>query len=166
MAKKKNKYTAAEYRQSFGKKGNRIVKKSEEMEQAEICLWIKDNYPEALYTVDLAGIKLTPYQKGVMKTRCKKGHPDLMFQEWFQDLYCGLAIEYKKLGTPLSMKKIEENDHLSNQWEYLQGLRSREYIAYFAVGPFNCKKIIKAYFEGTEKSLDIMNHYGFPKMKF
>lgn len=166
--KQKTIFTSSEFNMNFGRKGKRIVKKDEEMEQAELCQWLQDQYPfpKLLYTADLAGVKMYKSETHVMKTRCARGHPDFMFQEWFQDMYCGLAIEYKKSGTQLSMRAIENNTHLSEQWDYLKALRERELIAGFIVGPFAFKKVLNAYLEGSEASLAVINHYIFPKMKF
>jgi hypothetical protein len=166
MRKKKSKYTAREYQDLFGKKGGKIVNKTEEMEQAELIEGIKNDYPHILYTVDLGGVYLTPKQRGIHKTRSKRGHPDLMFQEWFLNLFCGLAIEFKPIGTKLTMKIILDNNHLSEQWEYIKSLRERGHIAGFCSGKYCARKVLDAYLEANEKSLDIINHYLFPPMNF
>jgi len=159
---KKTRYTLEEFKRDFGTKGGKIVNKTEEMEQAELIVWIKEKYPDVLYTVDLGGVHLTPQQRKIHNTRSRRGHPDLMFQEWFKDDFCGLAIEFKPTGKKLSMKIILENDHLKEQWEYIQLLKQRGHIGGFCSGIFCAKKVINAYLEGTEKSLKIIDHYLFP----
>ena len=90
----KKMYTPREYQKLIQKKS----KLTESQEQALLCEWIKSTYPKALYVVDLAGLNLTPSQRIIYKTRCKRGVPDFMMQEWFQDKFCGLAIEFKRTG--------------------------------------------------------------------
>ena len=164
--KKKTEYSAREYKDLFGSKGGKIVNKTEEMEQAELIKGIKQDYPNILYTVDLGGVYLTPKQRGIHKTRSRRGHPDLMFQEWFKDIFCGLAIEFKPITTKLTMKIILADDHLSEQWEYIQLLRQRGHIAGFCSGKYFARKVLDAYLEANDRSLKIINHYLFPPMNF
>src|SRR6056300_761058 len=93
---KKKIITARSFQNQYRKK------LTEEQEQSILCKWIKVNYPDVLFTVDLGGIKLSQHQKRIMGTRCKKGHPDLMIQEWYKDKFCGLAIEFKRTGVKVS----------------------------------------------------------------
>ena len=144
-------------------KKNRVIKASdykyihrgnlsEDQEQALLCKWIKENYPDILYTVDLAGIKLNQHQKRIMSTRCKKGHPDLIIQEWYKDKYCGLAIEFKKTDVKVSKTDgtLRKNDHLQKQYNYLMALQSRCYFAVFVSGLDNAKEVIKTYLAGGD----------------
>lgn len=159
--------SASEFRKNFISKNGIITEGSDEAaEQAHVCKYVKDNYPNVLYTVDLAGLDLSPAQRKIYKTRCKRGHPDLMFQEWYKDRYCGLAIEMKAANVPLTMDKIRADKHLSEQLEYLKSLDSRGYIAGFACGKDAAIKIIDAYLEAAPNSLDIINRYLIPKIKF
>lgn len=159
--KRKKIITAKQFKQQFKKKAL-----TEDQEQAILCKWIKQNYPNILYTVDLAGIRLQQYQKSIMKSRAKRGHPDLMFQEWFKDKYCGLAIEFKRTGEVVSKKDgtLRKNDHLSEQLAYLIGLKERYYVAGFVCGLENAKKVITAYLEADSNSIETINKYMYPKM--
>jgi len=159
--------TAKQFRKKYVKKGL-----TEDQEQRKLCIWIKENYPNVLYTVDLGGIKLQPQQKSIMKTRAKRGHPDLMFQEWYKDKYCGLAIEFKRTGvfvtyqTPKAKKGLfkADNDHLMEQLNYIVSLKEREWLAGFVCGLENAKKVIAAYMEAGPNSLGIINQFIYPKI--
>jgi len=101
-----------------------------------------------------------------MSTRARKGHPDIIFQEWFLDKYCGLAIEFKKTGVKVSKKDgtLRKDKHLEEQLKYLTALKERYYIAGFVCGLEDAKKVISAYLEGSTNSLSIINKYIFPKL--
>ena len=64
------------------------------------------------------------------------------------------------------MDIIKADNHLSEQLEYIYELRKRYYIAGFCTGSFNAIKVIDAYLNAGPKSLEIINHYIFPKQKF
>jgi hypothetical protein len=140
---------------------------TEEHEQKLLCEWVKKNYPNVLYTVDLGGIRLTMGQRVIMKSRAKRGHPDLIFQEWFLDKYCGLAIEFKRTGTQLFKLDgtLRKDEHVEEQLSYLIGLKERYYVAGFVVGLEPAKEVIKAYLEAHDTSLSIINKYIYPKLK-
>ena len=168
---KKNKIiTSKQFNSKYRKTSKGIVRSTEESEQASLLEWFKLSYPDAFYTVDMGGVNLSPSQRSIHNTRCKKGHPDLMFQEWYKDLFCGLAIEFKRTGEVLNPSKFkgqtEKAIHLRDQLDYLLGLRSRSWIAGFVVGRVNAEKVIKHYFEAGPNSLEIINKLIYPKMKF
>jgi len=154
------KYSAKQYRNKF------VGRLSEEQEQAILCKWLKATYPNVLYTIDLGGIKLNQNQKRIMATRSRRGHPDIILQEWFLDKYCGLAIEFKRTGEKVAKLDgtLRKNEHLQRQLEYLTALKKRYYIAGFVCGVENAKKVISAYLEANSNSLGIINKYLYPKI--
>lgn len=169
MSKKKNNlFTVSQYKNMIKKK-----RLTEEQEQRKLCKWVKANYPNVLYTIDLGGMSLTKTQRIVHNTRCKRGHPDMMFQEWYKDKYCGLAIEFKRTGEfvtyqrPLAKKGEFKTDdaHLMEQLNYIVSLKEREWLAGFVCGIDNAKKVITAYMEAGQNSLDIINKLIYPKIK-
>ena len=168
MTKKLNQtlFTANEAKALFAKqkKPRNHALISEESEQAELCKWVKRTYPKVLFTVDLGGIKLTPYQRSIMSTRAARGHPDMLFQEW-NGIYCGLAIEFKKTGVAVANKDgtLRSDTHLSEQLDYLLALRERCYVAVFCCGLQAAKAVIAAYLEGGENSINIINQFAYPK---
>jgi hypothetical protein len=155
---KKKIITARSFQNQYRKK------LTEEQEQSILCKWIKVNYPDVLFTVDLGGIKLSQHQKRIMSTRCKKGHPDLMIQEWYKDKFCGLAIEFKRTGVKVSKADgtLRKDDHLKKQLSYIMALRSRCWLACFVSGVENAKEVIKLYLEGD--SLEKINKKIYPKI--
>lgn len=154
--KKNTKMTAAQFVQQHGGR-------SEEKEQAELCKWVKLVYPKLLYTVDLAGLNLSPAQRNIHKTRCKRGHPDLIFDEWYKDKFCALAIEFKKTGTTINQHAIDKDKHLKEQFEYLMELRQRGRLAVFVCGLENAKIVIKHYLEAGPMALKIIEAHSWPK---
>lgn len=153
---------------------NKYFRRTEEQEQRELCIWIKAKYPNVLYTVDLAGMSLTKAQRTVHSTRCKRGCPDLMFQEWLFDHYCGLAIEFKRTGESVTLKDGslitagKKGQHLKEQLEYIKGLRSKRWVAGFVIGIEDAKKVISAYLSPndnpTDSPLRIIDKYIYPKL--
>ena len=107
--------TAQEFREQFTKKPKRKKKvklpvNTEEQDQTAICNYIKLRYPKILYTVDMAGIYIEdPAQRRIHKQRCKRGHPDMIIQEWLSDKYCGLAIELKRRDIVINQKAIDNS---------------------------------------------------------
>jgi hypothetical protein len=169
MKKKKPKFKKQKKTFTVKEYSKRITKKkrlTEDQEQAILCKWIKETYPNILYTVDLGGIRLTMGQRVIMKSRAKRGHPDLMFQEWFLDKYCGLAIEFKRTGEKVSKLDgtLRKNAHLEEQLEYLTGLKERYYIAGFVIGIEAAKRVISAYLEAAPNSLAVINENIYPKI--
>ena len=160
MAKKIKTITSKQYQQKYASKGL-----SEEQEQAKLCDWLKLHYPNVLYTIDLGGVRMDAKTAArVMKTRSKKGHPDMMIQEWFLDKYCGLAIEFKKTGEVVHNQdgSLRSNDHLRSQYAYILALKDRCWLAGFVCGVENAKAVITAYLEGNSKSIETINKYIYP----
>ena len=167
MAKRKNKlFTVGQYKAMTKKK-----RPTEDQEQRKLCKWIKANYPNVLYTIDLGGMALTKRQRIVHNTRCKRGHPDMMFQEWYKDKYCGLAIEFKRTGEYITYQigpKVgqfkNDNGHLMEQLNYIVSLKDREWLAGFVIGLEDAKKVIASYMEAGPNSLAIINKLIYPKI--
>lgn len=163
--KNKKTYTAREFRESFtkGKRG-KAVKRTEELEQSNVCAWIKKQYPDLLYTVDMGGVSLTPAQTKIHRQRCRRGHPDMMIQEWYKDIYCGLAIEFKKFDVTINDTVVSKDKHLQEQYNYLMALRNRGWMAVFVCGEQNAKSVIKYYLEAGANSIRIINQFVYPKI--
>ena len=121
----------------------------------QIARYIQIQYPHVLYRFDLAadmklGIGQARRNKTLHPTR---GYPDLFVAEprnerltgVYTGHYCGLFIElkaktiYKKDGSLLA------NDHVAEQKTMLEWLETRGYMARFAVGFDEAKKLIDDY---------------------
>jgi hypothetical protein len=145
----------------------------EEREQKQLLQWVRIQYPNLLYTEDLGGVRLP---KGlaikVSKSRCKKGHPDLMFQSLHYRYdalaYVGLAIEFKATGEIIEKKNGElrkHPDHLPHQYDYLMELRKQGWFACFCIGFKEAQKLIKAYMSHNLEDLRALEPFVFPRMK-
>jgi hypothetical protein len=111
-----------------------------------VCQYIRMQYPNVLFNVDMSGIKLTMGQaKKVSILRSSKGWPDIFIPEP-KKFYHGLYIELKKDGEKLCKKNGDPaTDHIKDQMEMIQNLRERGYAAEFAIGFDQAKKAIDYY---------------------
>ena len=159
--------TSEQFRKQYAGRANvkgKVQKKpTETVEQGQLIQWIKATYPNVLFTVDLGGLNLSKTQRIIHLQRAKRGHPDLMFQEWYKDIYCGLAIEFKRTGVKVE-KLCQTDTHFKEQLEYLFDLRERCWCAVFVAGVENAKRVISAYMEANENSIEIINKHSYPKI--
>jgi len=160
------KVTVEQFKKKYAARTNtrgKVAKKpSESVEQGYLIQWVKANYPNICFTVDLAGLNLSVRQRAIYSQR-KRGHPDLMFQVWYKDDYCGLAIEFKK--TSINVPKMCLTDeHFKEQLDYLYSLRNARWLAVFVAGIDNAKRVIAAYMEAKDDSLEVIAKYSYPKM--
>ena len=157
--------TAADFQKKYAARTNtrgKVQRKpSEAVEQGHLINWVKLTYPKALFTVDLGGINLSKTQRIIHSQRAKRGHPDMMFQEWFKDSHCGLAIEFKRTGVNVPRMCLTDT-HFKEQLEYLIDLRERCWIAVFVAGFENAKKVIAAYMEANENSIETIKKHSYP----
>lgn len=121
----------------------------------QVAQYIQYRYPHVIYRFDLAAdMKLSVGQaRRHKKMHPKRGYPDLLICEprnerltgVYTGHYCGLFIElkaktiYKKDGSLLA------NDHVAEQKTMLEWLETRGYMARFAVGFDEAKKLIDDY---------------------
>jgi hypothetical protein len=74
-----------------------------------------------------------------------KGYPDIIIDEP-RGQYHGLRIELKKTGERVKKRNGEwASEHIGEQAEILEKLRSKGYMAEFAVGFDKAKEIIETY---------------------
>ncbi len=156
--------TAADYQKKYAARTNtrgRVIRKpSESVEQGYLIQWVKANYPNICFTVDLAGLNLSKTQRAIYSQR-KRGHPDLMFQVWYKDDYCGLAIEFKKTGINVP-KMCLTDEHFKEQLDYLLSLRNSRWLAVFVAGIDNARRVISAYMEANENSIETIKKHSYP----
>lgn len=144
---------------------------TEEEDQTALCLYIKKQYPSVLYTVDMAaGQRGWKMQSLMTQQRCGRGHPDMILQEWLGNVYCGLAIELKRVNIVVSDKSVsgksKVSQHQAEQLQYLLALRERQYLAVFVSGYDNAKLVIDLYLEGNIEALKKINDFVYPKVDF
>jgi hypothetical protein len=113
--------------------------------------YLKLQYPQVLYNIDLRGIYI-PFislAKKVKRVSSENGFPDLFIYEPVPP-YCGLAIEIKTEISSYKKKdgKLRQTEHLKRQQEILEILQSKGYFATFAGGFDEIKFIIDSYLGG------------------
>lgn len=118
----------------------------EENLQIAVCNYLRAQYPKVLFNSDLSGIKLTMGQAvKAKKLRSSKGFPDLVIYEP-RGNYHALFLELKREGEKILNKKGDlKTDHLKEQDEVISKLCVKGYLACFAIGFDEAKKIIDLY---------------------
>jgi hypothetical protein len=128
--------------------------------QAQVADYLRLRYPDVLFHSDYgSGIRLTPGQ-AVKQKRLQGGRrawPDLFIAEPKVDLidviqYSGLFLELKRPDVKIYKKNGElvANEHIREQAALLDELHKRGYVAKFACGFDEAKKIIDEYLCGPE----------------
>lgn len=126
--------------------------------QAQVADYIRLQYPSVIFHSDFgSGIKLTMGQ-AIRQKRLNGGRrswPDMFIAEVrsLEDKYYhGLFIELKKAGTRIFKKNgtLVSNAHICEQFDMLEQLRQRGYMAEFACGFDEAKKIIDEYLGGLK----------------
>ena len=135
------------------------MRQTEAQLQEQIADYLRLRYPTVLFHSDTASIsRLTPYQ-GQMRKRQnggRRGWPDMFIAEprgyntaTGQMEVAGLFLELKAEGVRLKKKDGSwVNEHIAEQAAVLKELEERGYVAKFAVGFFEAKKIIDDYLGG------------------
>lgn len=128
--------------------------------QAQVADYLRLQYPNVLFHSDFgSGIKLTKGQ-AIKQKRLQGGRrswPDMFIAETViskvrQDdgsynAYSGLFVELKREGTRIFKKDgtLVSDTHIREQFDMLEQLRWRGYMAEFACGLDEAKKIIDKY---------------------
>ena len=115
--------------------------------QKSLCLYLRLNYPQAIFTSDLSGIRL-PMGLAVKtaKLRSSRAIPDLLIFEPRKG-YHGLFIELKRPGVRFFKRDGHPaTEHFAEQWEMIQRLLQKGYLACTANSFDSAKGIIDSYF--------------------
>lgn len=120
----------------------------------QIAQYLQLQYPSVLYRFDLAAdLKLTPGQaKKHKKLHPLRGYPDLFIAARRQR-HSGLFLELKREGTTIYKKsdgQLVKDKHIREQAEMLDALRKRGYMAEFACGFEEAKRLIDTYLGGRK----------------
>lgn len=126
--------------------------------QTMVADYLRRQYPFVLFHSDFgSGVKLTMGQaiKQKRQNGGRRAWPDMFIAEPIvTDLgerYAGLFLELKKEGTRIQKKNGKwASDHIAEQAEILARLEFRGYVAKFAVGFDEAKKIIDNYLRGVK----------------
>jgi hypothetical protein len=117
-----------------------------------IIAWMKKNYPQVRVTSTLNGEKFGKLQAlRVKKNQSHQGVPDIIIHH-NNGLYPILYLELKKDGTKLFKKDgtLLKNEHIEEQADYINYLRSQGYCADFSIGYVDTIIKIKMYLDGDE----------------
>lgn len=141
----------------FTKKQRGKSKKKEEKVQIAICKYLRDDYPNIIFTCDLASgmklpIRIATKNKAM---RSSRGLPDLFIAHvrWQDGTasneveYCGLFLEIKQESVRLKSGGIASSPHHTEQEAILKQLREQGYKAEFACGLEEAKKLIDEYLQ-------------------
>lgn len=114
----------------------------------QICSYLRLQYPNIMFITDLSGIKLTIGQAIKLKTlRSGRAWPDLFIAEPNKE-YHGLFLEIKRDSSEIRRKDGSlktNNQHINEQYNVLNELKSKGYVAVFACGFDEAKRIIDDY---------------------
>lgn len=130
--------------------------------QVQVADYIRLQYPDVIFHSDYgSGIKLTMGQaiKQKRQNGGRRAWPDMFIAEpIYEEIeawkpikgymkYAGLMIELKKDGTKIFTKKgtLVANEHIREQFDMLEQLRRKGYVAEFACGFDEAKEIIDNY---------------------
>lgn len=139
--------------------------------QVQIADYLRLQYPDVMFHSDYgSGIKLTMGQaiKQKRQNGGRRAWPDMFIAEpalviedkkrknedgviyiesYTEERYNGLFIELKKAGTRIYKKDgtLVADEHIREQFDVLEQLRKRGYMAEFACGFDEAKKIIDGY---------------------
>ena len=121
--------------------------------QVQVADYLRLQYPSVMFHSDFgSGVKLTMGQ--AIKQKRQNGGcrawPDMFIAEPHDDLLRpkhGLFIELKKAGTKIYTKKgtLVADQHIREQFDMLEQLHNKGYIAEFACGFDEAKEIIDNY---------------------
>ena len=130
--------------------------------QMQVADYLRLQYPDVLFHSDFgSGIKLTMGQ-AIKQKRLQGGRrswPDMLIAEArsLEDkCYHALFIELKKEGTRIFKKDgtLVSDAHICEQFDMLEQLRQRGYMAEFACGFDEAKKLIDDYMKGRYAHID------------
>lgn len=122
------------------------MKKEESIHKA-ICDYLKVQYPNVYFTSESSGVRVPIGLAVKMKSqRSKHKQLDLIILEP-KGVYHGLVMELKKDANEILTKsgKYRVNDHVKEQLESIELLRSKGYLALFGCGFHECKRTIDFY---------------------
>lgn len=123
------------------------MKKPEQILRDQVTQYLKLQYPDVIYKVDLeSDMKLT-IQAGKRNKQLQKsrGWPDLFIAHSCNG-YHGLFIELKASEIHKKDGSLKKSEHLEEQAEMLDQLNFRGYFACFCIGFEQTKAVIDHYF--------------------
>jgi len=124
------------------------MRNKEESLQIAVSRYLKLQYPDVIFTSESSGIKLSigSAVKAKKQRNPERGLPDLIILEP-RCGFSGLCVELKAEGKSPYLKdgSLSKNKHIQEQNDVLIKLKEKGYIAKFAVGFDDAKKLIDNY---------------------
>lgn len=141
-------FTSGGLKTKLGKRTKKN-KKSEERVQLLICKYLRSQYPNVIFSCDVAaGMRLMPWiAKKVKDMKSGRGYPDLTIDKR-NGKFGGLKLELKNVIGDVYLVDgitLKSNPHVHEQAKVLEQLRAEGYYADFAFGFDGVKKIIDWY---------------------
>ena len=122
--------------------------------QADICLHIRENYPDVIFLSDGSGIKL-PIGLAVKVARLKSENkvPDLVILK-SNNTYNGIVLELKKSENEIYTKNgtIRQKKHFLEQLKSLQMLQADGFFASFVFSRLHATVLIDNYMKNYDVS--------------
>ena len=115
----------------------------------QTCNYLHTFYPEAVFTTDLSGLRVSKYvAKKIKNWKSENGIPDLLIFKPINGWH-GLLIELKKEGQIIIRPKgTYFNKHIGIQAEVLEKLTELGYYSTFAIGLDGAIQVIDRYMKG------------------
>lgn len=130
--------------------------------QVMVADYLRLQYPDVLFHSDFgSGIKLTMGQAAKQKRQNggRRAWPDMFIAEVravndAREVCFGLFIELKREGTRIFKKDgtLVADEHIREQYDMLEQLRKRGYVAEFACGFDDARRIIDKYLGGKSET--------------
>lgn len=120
---------------------------SELIEHQMTCSFIRENYPDVIFTFDGSGINQSKFSALANSyLRSSRGMPDLIILEP-RGIYAGLVIEMKQTGYTLFKRDglTYKNEHIEEQAGILDELQARGYQCHFCCGFEQARSSIERY---------------------
>ena len=144
-----------------GKKPKKAKKPPTEAEvQAQVCRYLKLQYPNVIFASDLSGVRLSyGLANKVAPLKSGRAMPDMTIYRKRHG-YGALAIELKRPGARVFYAKTHKpaDDHIAEQIAVLQLLREEGYCAEMVRGFDNAKLVIDWYLKSETPN----QHIGQP----
>lgn len=121
--------------------------KKEESIQLALCEYVKLKYPEAIFTSESSGIRLTMGQAiKSKKLRSGNGLPDFMLFEP-RGSWHGLFLELKVISPYKKDGSLKSDPHIQEQHKVIVNLLRSGYCATFAVGLDEAIRLVDYYMD-------------------
>lgn len=133
------------------KKGKKIRVQTEKELTKQICQYIRLSYPSVYFFTDPSGMFQKSWAaKSVLKNnRSKHAQLDLILLHKSAP-FVGLILELKREGEKIYKKdKMFTSEHLERQNDSIEHLKKQGYMAGFAIGFDETKKIIDFYLKSN-----------------